>query len=49
MRREIERVVSLRGDDAIGLEAIVLWTAGEVRIDGVARAFGLDIRRRSRL
>lgn len=43
IRREIERVVSLRGDDATGLEAVLLWTNGEVRIDGVARAFGLDL------
>jgi type IV secretory pathway ATPase VirB11/archaellum biosynthesis ATPase len=42
VRREIDRVVSLRSGDGTGLEAIVLWTAGEVRIEGVARAFGLD-------
>ena len=42
VHREIERVVALRGDDAIGLEAILLFLNGETRIDGVARAFGFD-------
>lgn len=42
VRREIERVVSLRGDDLTGAEAVMLWTAGEVRMEGVARAFGFE-------
>jgi type IV secretory pathway ATPase VirB11/archaellum biosynthesis ATPase len=43
VRREIERVVSLRDEGAPGLEAIMLWNGGEARIDGVARAFSLDL------
>jgi energy-coupling factor transporter ATP-binding protein EcfA2 len=42
IRREIDRVVALRGSDETGLEAIALYDRFEVRIDGVARAFRLD-------
>jgi hypothetical protein len=42
IRREIGRVVALRGDDRTGLEAVSLWGDREISFSGIARAFGLD-------
>lgn len=42
VRREIERVVALRGDDRAGLEAIPLFVDCGIVVSGVARAFGMD-------
>jgi ABC-type branched-subunit amino acid transport system ATPase component len=41
VRREIQRVVALRGDDRAGLEALPLFAQREINIAGVARAFQL--------
>lgn len=48
VRREIERVVALRGDDRSGLEAIPLFAGGETSPTGVERAFGLVDESRTR-
>lgn len=42
IRREINRVVALRGDDRAGLEAVPLWADREISFSGVERAFGLN-------
>lgn len=42
IRRSIQRVVALRGDDRVGLEALPLFEDQEINFMGVARAFGLD-------
>jgi hypothetical protein len=42
IRRAIQRVVALRGDDRVGLEALPLFEDQEINFSAVARAFDLD-------
>lgn len=42
IRREIERIVALRGNAGRGVEPVLLFANREIRFAGVASAFGLD-------